>query len=94
VKPQSTEQRLAADHFEVDQESHIHIDQAALKASGAAATLTAICPAHVYTQESDGSVTAEHAACLECGACAAVAPPDALTWHYPRGGAGVRYRHG
>ena len=36
----------------------------------------------------------EYAACLECGACLAVADPGALTWRYPRGGMGVRFRLG
>ena len=38
-------------------------------------------------------VVADDAACLECGACLAVAP-QTLGWHYPRGGFGVRFREG
>ena len=53
-----------------------------------------ICPAHVYTEEADGSVGFTAAACLECGTCLAVAPEGALSWHYPRGGFGVAFRQG
>ena len=30
-------------------------------------------------------------ACVECGTCLAVCDRDALDWHYPVGGFGVRF---
>ncbi len=53
-----------------------------------------LCPAHVYTEEPDGTLSVAHAACMECGTCLAVAAPGSLTWHYPRGGFGVAFREG
>jgi ferredoxin like protein len=88
-------ERLARNRYEVDGEtSHIEVDQAAARATGAGQLLMRVCPAHVYSQAPDGSVLVQHAACLECGACLAVAPPGVLRWHYPRGGFGVTYREG
>lgn len=87
-------QRLAANSFQVDEaESHIVLDQEVCRRTGAGKTLEAVCPAGVY-REHEGEVLVDHAACLECGTCLAVAPPGALTWQYPRGGFGVRYREG
>lgn len=88
-------ERLARDHFELDEdESHIEVDQALARATGVGKLLVQVCPAHVYGEAPDGTITIEYAACLECGTCRAVAPPGVLTWHYPRGGFGIRYREG
>ena len=85
---------LANDRFELDeQESHITVNQE-LARQGGGKLLIAVCPAHVYAEEPDGTITVEYAACLECGTCRAVAPPGLLEWHYPRGGMGVSYRFG
>jgi ferredoxin like protein len=32
--------------------------------------------------------------CLECGSCRVVCHREAVSWRYPRGGFGVRYRWG
>ncbi|WP_312719964.1 4Fe-4S dicluster domain-containing protein [Mobilicoccus sp.] len=88
-------QRLARDHFDVDDEQgHIVVDQEVARATGTGRLLVRVCPAHVYTEEADGTIGVEYAACLECGTCLAVAAPGALRWHYPRGGFGVAYREG
>jgi ferredoxin-like protein FixX len=63
-------------------------------ADGVKRLLVACCPAHVYTEEPDGTISVEYAACLECGTCLAIAAPGALKWHYPRGGFGVQFREG
>lgn len=82
--------RLGATRFVTDTESHI--DPSALRAGSAAArAVIAVCPAGVYREVGD-RVVADPAACLECGACLAVAPD--LSWHYPRGGTGVSFRQG
>jgi ferredoxin like protein len=87
--------RLARDQFELDEEqTHIEVNQEVAAATGAGALLAAVCPAHVYAVEDDGTISVEYAACLECGTCLAVAPPGSLSWHYPRGGFGVAYREG
>lgn len=91
----SVPERLAKNHYELDEEqSHIEVHQDVVAATGAGPLLVRICAAHVYSQDADGSVRAEYAACLECGTCLAAAPPGALTWHYPRGGFGIAFREG
>jgi ferredoxin like protein len=88
-------ERLARNRYEVDHETpHIEVDQAIAKSTGTAELLVRVCPAHVYSQAADGTVLVQHVACLECGACLAVAAPGALRWRYPRGGYGVAYREG
>ncbi len=91
----SVPERLARNHFDLDEdESHIEVHQAIAKATGTGKLLVAVCPAHVYSEEPDGTIRVEYAACLECGTCLAVATPGSLTWHYPRGGFGISYREG
>ena len=91
----SVTERLAVNRYDTDEEeSHIHIDQELARRTGTGQRIVAICPAHVYRQEPDATISAEYAACFECGACRAVADPGALTWHYPRGGMGIRFREG
>ncbi len=88
-------ERLARNRYALDEEtSHIEIDQEAVRSAGIGELLVRVCPAHVYSQAPDGSIVVQHAACLECGACLAVAPPGSLRWHYPQGGFGVVYREG
>ncbi|MEI2764602.1 MAG: hypothetical protein V9F82_02750 [Dermatophilaceae bacterium] len=95
MKKLSIPQRLAVNRFELDEgESHIEVDQELAKSTGTGKRIVAVCPAHVYAEEADGTISVEYAACLECGTCLAVASPGALTWHYPRGGMGVAFREG
>ena len=95
MKPLSVPEVLAKNRFELDEEeSHIEVNQEVVKATGCARAIAACCPAHVYSQEVDGTLSVEYAACLECGTCLAVAAPGALKWHYPRGGFGIQFREG
>jgi ferredoxin-like protein FixX len=95
MKMPSVPERLAATRFVTDEEtSHIVVNQAVAKATGTGKLLCAICPAQVYREEPDGTISVEYAACLECGTCLAVAAPYSLEWRYPRGGFGVQYRDG
>jgi ferredoxin like protein len=88
-------ERLARNRYTLDEdESHIRVDQDAVRAAGCAETIARCCPARVYTPTADGGLEVEYAACLECGTCLAVAPPGTLAWHYPRGGFGVSFREG
>jgi ferredoxin like protein len=88
-------ERLDRNHYETDlEQSHITVDQDAARAADAGPLLVRVCPAHVYSMQADGTVGVLAAACLECGACLAVAPPGVLTWHYPRSGMGVAFREG
>jgi ferredoxin like protein len=88
-------ERLARNRYDVDEGfAHIHVNQDVARRTGAAGILVGVCPARVYRQEEDGTISVAYAACLECGACLAVAPPGSLEWHYPRAGRGVQYRQG
>lgn len=86
---------IAATRFTVDDETpHIEVHQHIARSTGTGRLLVRICPAGVYDEAADGTITVDAAGCLECGACLAVAPAGTLTWHYPRGGMGVHYREG
>lgn len=92
---ESVPERLAHNIYETDEtKSHIEIDQDVCRATGADDLLVRICPAHVYRRAEDGTVSAEYAACLECGTCLALAPTGAIRWHYPRSGMGIVFREG
>lgn len=95
MRTTSVPDRLAANSYVTDEEQpHIHVDQELARRTGCGDRLIAVCPAKVYTREADGTVGVEHAACLECGACLAVADPGVLEWTYPRGGFGIAFREG
>nr|WP_300141860.1 ferredoxin [Propionicimonas sp.] len=91
----SVPERLARNVYVTDEvESHIEINQEIARATGTGKLLVQVCPAHVYREEADGTISAEYAACLECGTCLAVAAPGSLTWHYPASGMGIAFREG
>ncbi len=87
-------ERLARNRFDLDEESHIEIDQDLARKTGTGKLLIRVCPAGVYSEAPDGTIAVQHAACMECGTCLAVAAPGSLRWHYPRGGFGIAYREG
>ena len=89
----SLEDKLALDKFEVDEASHISVDQEICSTCSAKPCLT-VCPACVYFQE-EGSekVSVNHLACLECGTCIAACETGGLTWNMPLGGMGIIYRY-
>lgn len=95
MRKMSIPDRLAGNRYVTDEEeSHIVVHQDVARSTGTGRLLVAVCPAHVYSEEADGSISVEYAACLECGTCLAVAAPGALEWRYPRGGMGVSFREG
>ena len=51
------------------------------------------CPAGLFVWEG-GQMVFNCEGCLECGTCKVVCDREAVTWRYPRGGYGVRYRWG
>ena len=95
MKPMSVNEMIAQNRYVTDEEeSHIRVNQEIAKATGTGKRIIAVCPANVYSEEPDGTISVEYAACLECGTCLAVAAPGALEWHYPRGSMGVSFREG
>lgn len=88
-------ERLAKNSYEVDERnSHIVVHQDEARRTGTGKLLVRVCPAHVYSEEADGTISVEYAACLECGTCLAVAAPGTLEWHYPDGAMGIAFREG
>ncbi len=87
-------QRLAGNSYMVDEESHIEVDQDLARRTGTGKLLVKVCPAHVYSENEDGTIAVLFAACMECGTCRAVASRGLLKWHYPNGGFGVAFREG
>jgi ferredoxin like protein len=54
---------------------------------------TYVCPAACYDwNEARARVDFAYETCLECGTCLLVCDREALSWHYPPGGFGVRFR--
>ena len=75
-----------------DPEPHITIqNELCLACEGRPCTI--VCPAGLYVWE-DNQIVHNCDGCLECGSCRLVCEPGAITWRYPRGGYGVRYRWG
>jgi len=86
--------RLAGNKFVLDEHSHIEIDQDLARKTGTGKLLVRACPAHVYSENEDGSIAILFAACMECGTCLALASPGTLQWRYPNGGFGIVFREG
>jgi ferredoxin like protein len=92
VNEMGVPEKLAVNKYELDEESHIAIDQEVCRRVCRSKTCLFICPAQVYTEQ-NGQVVADHAGCLECGTCLVACPHEALHWKYPRGGFGIVYRY-
>ncbi len=93
----SLEDKLYRTKYEPDTaHSHIEVDQEKLRQSGLNKVLPKLCPAEVYkvdpTNEED--IVVSHENCLECGSCRMLDKEGAITWTYPDGGMGVKYKHG
>ncbi len=73
-------------------ESHIQLE-ASLCGKCQTRICIRACPAHLYSLEQN-QVKVDHTGCLECGTCLVVCPLGAVSWKYPQGGFGIRYRHG
>lgn len=86
------EEKLALCAIKPAAESHIALDLVRCRECADRVCLRA-CPAGLYTEEA-GLVIVDHKGCLECGTCLVVCACGAITWAYPPGGAGIRYRHG
>ncbi len=91
----AVDEKLTKNAFRHDEQSHIQIDAEVCRARCRERYCVRVCPAALYewNEESD-RMTVEFAGCLECGTCLVACREGALTWRYPRGGYGVRYRYG
>ena len=88
------DEKIAIDAFKQDTEPHITLDE---KICGECEVLSCVhnCPAGLYEyNEETGKIDFDYSGCLECGTCKLVCPSGGVTWSYPRGEFGVRYRYG
>lgn len=95
VKELSLDARLGLDKYQIDENSHIEIDQACCVRCQLQPCLT-VCPAAVYKLV-EGTVIARYENCLECGTCQIScdsAGEGGITWRNPQGGFGVIFRYG
>jgi ferredoxin like protein len=86
------EEKVALCAIKHHEESHIQLDSSSCARCQTKICIRA-CPAHLYTLEQN-QVKVDHAGCLECGTCLVVCPLGAVSWKYPQGGFGIRYRYG
>ena len=81
----NVESRLAKNSYEVDEgNTHIEVNQEIARATGTGRMLTKICPAHVYREEADGTISVEFAACLGAGCASRWPLPDRSSGTIPR----------
>ena len=60
MKPLSVTERLTKNRFNLDdEESHIEVNQEIAKATGTGKAIVACCPAHVYSEEPDGTIAVD-----------------------------------
>ncbi len=94
MKDSKIDEKLATLRFICDNNSHITVDTS-LCEKCKDKNCTYFCPANVYTINDDGkTLSVEYENCLECGTCRICCPMGAVSWNYPEGSKGVRYRFG
>jgi ferredoxin like protein len=88
------EAKLGLNVFKIDDQTHIVIDHEVCQSKCRLRPCLIVCPARLYTVDTQGRIQVDFEGCLECGACFIACEEDALTWRYPRAGRGVQYRFG
>jgi len=86
------EEKLGKNVFKVDKEGHIRINTQVCRLKCTKKYCVFVCPAKVYSVDSNGDVRLNPDGCLECGACVIACLQEALSWHYPKAEYGVQYR--
>jgi len=88
------EEKLYYVKYNPDKVSHIEIiDDRICQEMCKKKVCTYICPAEVYKLEGN-KIIIGYENCLECGTCRLACPYENISWKYPRGGFGVKYRYG
>ncbi|MCG3180310.1 MAG: Ferredoxin-like protein FixX [Phycisphaerae bacterium] len=95
--PTNAEEKLGHTQFNVDAGNpHFTVDPAKCKACASKPCLW-ICPAENFRLDEKGDLVVSWEGCIECGAVDVICHQmgnGAITWHYPRGGFGVRHAAG
>lgn len=95
MEPQTLDDLLAFDRYEIDEYSHIEVDESKCGDCQRRVCLV-VCPAEVYVLN-EGKIRVRYENCLECGACTIACNADGprwVEWRNPRGGYGIVYRFG
>jgi ferredoxin like protein len=88
------EEKIALNAIKNDRESHIVLDQEKCCHCEKRWCIS-VCPGHLYSLNNDtGEMVVEYAGCLECGSCKIACLYSAISWDYPKGDFGIRYRFG
>ena len=91
MKPQ---EKLSKNCYQIDQ-NHPHIVLATDPDHSQLEKLVAACPAGLYQQNPDGSLSFDFHGCLECGTCRLLCDEKVLArWQYPSTGYGIVLRFG
>ncbi len=89
-------EQLGADAFDTDSTTHLTLSDPALCQSCREKPCIRVCPAEVYSWDSD-RLRIRYENCLETGACRIACEKlgnRALVWAFPNAGRGVQYRLG
>lgn len=86
------EERLALNHYEVDDQAHIRLKEEICRQCSHRVCLF-VCPAECF-KERNGEISFSHEGCLECGSCHISCGSEAIEWSYPRGHFGISYEYG
>ena len=96
--PLSLSERLGADSYASDKESHLTLSDPGLCQRCSLKPCIRVCPAEVYVWDAEpGRLRIRYENCLELGACRIACHQlgnGALRWEFPRGSRGVQYRYG
>lgn len=94
MKTATIEDKLFLDRFNVDEQSHLRIDdQSICRQDCREQPCLFICPANVYRLE-DERISVNYEGCLECGSCRIACPRLNIQWRFPTGGFGIRHKFG
>lgn len=85
--------KLGLNVFKEDSEFHIRI-KPGLEKDLRLKNAVLVCPAGLYTFNTQGEVELNRDGCLECGSCRLACGTEVLDWNYPGGGTGVQFRFG
>ena len=92
IKFVNVDEKLGKDKFFVDEENaHIVLcDEPDRKEFR---KLVKACPANLYKEADDGTISFDCAGCLECGTCRVLCGDTILKkWEFPQGTFGVEFR--
>ena len=89
------EDKLFLVTFNADTQTHLSVKDQALCTKCTNKPCVSGCPAGCWELEHEkNEIKVAFEGCLECGTCRLICPFSNVNWQYPRGGFGVKYKHG